>query len=86
MGYADYSGRTLVRIVFHCDEKMADRIDDGLGHVETDLPDLVGDLPRDEPHLSARDYVCFGRRSKPERDMPVIKEIPSVATSAATND
>lgn len=79
VGYADDSGRTLIRIGFHCDEKMADRMDDGLGQVSTDLPDLVGDLPREEPHLSARDYVCFGKRSKPERDMPAIKEIPAVA-------
>lgn len=86
VGYADNTGRTLVRIGFHCDEKMAEQMDGGLGQVETDLPDLVGDLPRDEPHLAARDYVCFGRRSKPELNMPTIKEIPSVAQEVGASN
>mgnify|MGYP001104605625 CR=1 FL=1 len=76
IAYIDDDSRTLERVIFICDQRSIMMPSEPIGRANTALPDLIGEFPREEPHLSALDYVCLGKVSKPERGQPALKHIP----------
>lgn len=82
VGYVDASGRMLARITLDC--KTKDVVADSVtGQTDTMPPSYTGDLPRDDQkHGTVLDYVCKGKRSPPERDMPTIGALPATSPKA----
>jgi hypothetical protein len=75
--YIDQSGRIFERLLFDCKTKDMSSLSDPVGSTQTAMPDLIGEFPReDSGHASARDFACFGKRSKPESAEPIVHDLP----------